>query len=185
MVPPRWLTMLAIRVLRASTAVSSMPGSSTTINSYSRIGAVYLSMGMQPPWGQKGTAKYSNGPAEARRRRRGTRLLPAVALFLPGVAAHVVAVLLPEAWAIAGHELQATHPLGALPEVQVRDEQPQRPAVLRTDRLPVARIDEHVFLAQEVVERQVGGEAMLGLDHHMRSLRLALDELHQLRDGNA
>jgi hypothetical protein len=51
-------------------------------------------------------------------------LLPAVAFLSPRVAAHVVAVLLPETGAVAGHELEAADPLGAFPEIEVRHEQP-------------------------------------------------------------
>src|SRR6266542_5953890 len=60
---------------------------------------------------------------DGRRADRLAALLPAVALFLPGVAAHMVAILLPEAGAVAGHEFEAAHPLGAFPEVEVRDEE--------------------------------------------------------------
>ena len=53
-----------------------------------------------------------------------------IALLLPGVAVVVVAVALPEAGLVVVVEPMPAHPLGALPEVQVRDEQPRRPAVL-------------------------------------------------------
>src|SRR5438105_6737889 len=54
---------------------------------------------------------------------------------------------------------RSADPLGALPEIQVGNKQPQRPAVLRTDRLAVARIHEHVLVAEKIFEAQVGGEA--------------------------
>src|SRR6185503_65628 len=43
-----------------------------------------------------------------------------VALFRPRIAAHVIAVLLPEARQVIRQELEAAHPLRALPEIQMR-----------------------------------------------------------------
>src|SRR3954469_7153247 len=60
-----------------------------------------------------------------------------VALLAPRVAAVVVAVLLPEPGLVTGHERQPVDPLGALPEEQVRPQQPDRPAVLGRQRLAV------------------------------------------------
>ena len=65
----------------------------------------------------------------------------------------MVAVALPEAGLILGDELEAAHPLGALPEVEMRHDQPQRPAVLRRDVLAVAREREQYVVAVQVVER--------------------------------
>src|SRR3954465_16066657 len=58
-----------------------------------------------------------------------------VALLEPGVAAVVVAVLLPEPGPVVRHQLEPGDPLGGLPEVQVRHQQPDRPAVLARQRL--------------------------------------------------
>src|SRR5215216_7478371 len=57
--------------------------------------------------------------------------LEGVPLFLPVVAVVVVAVPLPEARLVRAQELAAAEPLRALPEVAVRDDEPERPAVLR------------------------------------------------------
>ena len=46
----------------------------------------------------------------------------AVALFVPGVAAHVVAVALPESRLVLRQEFKAADPFGALPEVEVRND---------------------------------------------------------------
>src|SRR6266545_840940 len=200
MVPPRWVTMVATRVFSASTAVSSRFGSSTTINSYSRTCLLSTFLWVCSPLrvggGRKESAKYNSrfSPRRLllevpRRMRRAPAksysLLPAVALFLPRIAAHVVAVLLPEAWPVAGHELQAADPLGALPEVEVRHEQPQRPAVLGRDGLAVPRVHQHVLGPHEVLEAEVGGEAVLGFDHYVRGRRLQRNQLHDLRDRDA
>src|SRR5918912_3999788 len=85
-------------------------------------------------------------------RRRQTRLPPRrIALLVPRIAAHVVAVALPEAGAILRQELQAAHPLDALPEVQVRHDETQRIAVLRLKGPAIMAVGEEVLLAQEVV----------------------------------
>src|SRR5437879_6366415 len=112
-------------------------------------------------------------------------LLPAVALLGPRVAAHVVTVLLPEAGPVALHEFQAAYPLRALPEVQVGYEQSQRPAVLRADGLAIAGVDKHVFVSEEVVQAQIGSEALLCTDHDVGRLRFELDELHHFGHRHA
>src|SRR3954454_334824 len=79
-----------------------------------------------------------------------------VPLFLPGIAVVVVAVALPEAGRILLRELQATDPLRALPEVQVRHEQPRRPAVLGSQRLASVFVHDPRLAARHLVERNVG-----------------------------
>src|SRR3954452_12261323 len=91
---------------------------------------------------QTGRGRKSHGPSvdhrlPTRLSCRPARLLPVVALLFPGVAAHVVAVVLPEAGLILGQKLEAAQPLGALPEIKVRHEQPQRPAMIWGDVLAV------------------------------------------------
>ena len=54
-----------------------------------------------------------------------------VPLLQPRVAVEVVAGLLPEPGVVVGHHHQPAHPLRALPEVEVRHQQPGRAAVLR------------------------------------------------------
>ena len=57
------------------------------------------------------------------------RSVALVALLEPRVAAIVVAVALPEAGFVVVEQLQTGDPLGALPEVEVRDQQTGRAAV--------------------------------------------------------
>ena len=92
-----------------------------------------------------------------RRPRRCARSVAAVALFLPRVAIHVIAVRLPEARRVLVHQPQPAHPLGAFPEVQMRHEQPRRATVLALERLPVECERDPRLAAGEVVEREVGG----------------------------
>src|SRR5262249_56923914 len=60
---------------------------------------------------------------------RGPGSVTGVPLLFPRVAVVVVAVALPEAGAVFLQQLNPAHPLGALPEVEMRDEQPCGSAV--------------------------------------------------------
>src|SRR5918993_3993768 len=65
-----------------------------------------------------------------------------VALLAPGVAVIVVAQRLPETGLVLVYQPQAPHPLGALPEVEVGDEQAGRAAVLRRERLALVGVGD-------------------------------------------
>src|SRR5690606_41187036 len=65
-----------------------------------------------------------------------------VPLLLPGIAARVVAVALPEARLLVVQDPQARDPLDALPEVQVRHHQPGRAAVFARQRFAVVVPDD-------------------------------------------
>ena len=53
-----------------------------------------------------------------------------VALFEPWIATVVVAERLPEPRLVAVDDAQAAHPFGALPEIEMRHDQPHRAAML-------------------------------------------------------
>src|SRR6185436_17296987 len=82
--------------------------------------------------------------------------VPLIALLLPGIAAVVIAVDLPVAGPVGRQQLERAHPLRALPEVQMRDEQSRRAAVRRLERLAVVLPDQPRLPAGQVGERQVG-----------------------------
>src|SRR5580658_2938539 len=73
-----------------------------------------------------------------------------VALLLPRVTVVVIAVGLPEARHVMIEQLEPPHPLGALPEVQVRDEQPRRAAVLGSERAAAVAEGDPRLTAQDV-----------------------------------
>src|SRR3954451_21250023 len=77
-----------------------------------------------------------------------------ITLFKPGVSAVVVAERLPEARVVLLGEVQAAHPLRALPEVQVRDEQPCRTAVLGLEVVALVAVDDPRAAAGDVLDRQ-------------------------------
>src|SRR5262245_34043407 len=68
------------------------------------------------------------------------RSVAPVTLLTPGIAVVVVAERLPEAGLVGLGDLELGHPLRALPEVQVRDEQPRRAAVLGLERRAVVAV---------------------------------------------
>src|SRR5690606_20496419 len=82
------------------------------------------------------TRKFERGAGVARAPDWGASIT-LVPFLAPGVATVVVAVPLPETRLVVVHELHAGHPLGALPEVQVRNQQPYRSAVFDRQRRAV------------------------------------------------
>ena len=78
----------------------------------------------------------------------------------------MVAVALPEAWGIVGAQLKGAQPLRALPEVEVRDEQADRAAMLGLERLAIVAVGDPRLPAGEVVKRQVRGVAAVRVGHH-------------------
>jgi hypothetical protein len=67
-------------------------------------------------------------------------------------------------------QFQAAHPLGALPEVQVRHEQPGRPAVLSCQRLAVVGVSHPRLTAGQVRHRHVGRIAPVAVGHRERAV---------------
>src|SRR5919107_5875211 len=79
----------------------------------------------------------------------------------PGVAAHVVAALLPEAGLVLGEEADALDPLGGLPRVELRDDEADGAAVLGRDGLAVVRPGEEGVFGEEVFDGQVRRPAVV------------------------
>src|SRR6476646_2813697 len=77
-----------------------------------------------------------------------------VPLLLPRVAAVVIAELLPEAGSVTIDETEAAHPLRALPEVEVWDEQSRRAAVFRRQRSAVVTERDPGLAVRDVGGRQ-------------------------------
>src|SRR5439155_3005134 len=83
----------------------------------------------------------------------------AVALFLPGIAAPMVAKGFPESELLPLFEPKALDPLGALPEIEVGHDQPGRTAVLGRQRFAVGLIGNERLVIHQVGDWQIGGEA--------------------------
>src|SRR5262249_32962784 len=67
----------------------------------------------------------------------GVGLLAGVALFFPRIGVKVIAVDLPESRRVDVEELERPDPLGALPKVQLWDDEPAGASVLGREVLPV------------------------------------------------
>src|SRR5207253_10424924 len=86
---------------------------------------------------------------------RSASSVAAVALLFPRVAVVVVAVGLPEARLVVAAQLQPTHPFGALPEVQVGDNETRGAAVLGRQRLALVLVSDPGLASAEILQRQV------------------------------
>src|SRR5205823_13080650 len=105
------------------------------------------------------------------------RSVSAVPLFLPGVAVDVVAERLPEARLVSLHDPKAAHPLGALPEIEVRHDQPRRPAVDRLERLVVELVGHEGLPIDRLIDGKVGGVAAVAVRRHVAPRGIDLDGL--------
>ena len=100
-----------------------------------------------------------------------------VALFLPRVGVVVVAVALPEAKLVVVEELEPADPLRALPEIALRDQEPERVAVLELERLAVEGVREQDVVVIEDRQRQVRRVALLRVGDDVGRGRPDLGEL--------
>src|SRR5262245_16801649 len=76
-------------------------------------------------------------------------------MLFPRVAVDVVAVALPEPGLLGVAQLEAAYPLGALPEVEVWDEQASGATVLGGERRTLVLVGQPRLAAGDVLERQV------------------------------
>ena len=102
----------------------------------------------------------------------------------PGVAPVVVAVALPEALFVVVHQGDPGDPLRALPEVQVRHQQPHRAAVIGRQRPSLVGPDHPGLAAGDVGQRQVGGVPGGRGGHDERRLRRRAGGLQQGVDAD-
>src|ERR671914_531339 len=87
---------------------------------------------------------------------RSAASVAVIPLLAPGVAVDVVAERLPEARLVVLHETEPADPLGRFPEVEVRDQQARRAAMLGRQRLAVV-VGRHHTPASErspILQRQ-------------------------------
>src|SRR5947209_2668076 len=85
-----------------------------------------------------------------------------IPLFFPWVTMIVVAAHLPEARLVAGHQANSAHPFGALPEVEVGNQQTRRSAVLGLQRLSAKIKSDPRLSTRYILQRQVGRIAAVG-----------------------
>src|SRR5258708_5600308 len=108
-----------------------------------------------------------------------------VPLLVPRIALGVVAVALPESQSVFAQQHEPAPPLHAFPCVEMRHDQPHRPAVFRRQRLAVVLKREQHIRPQQIRQRDI--RRVTFLRHHQRKLRLRLplDHLHHIRKQHA
>src|SRR6185437_14989349 len=106
-----------------------------------------------------------------------------VPLLAPWVSVVVVAELLPEAALVAEHQVEAGDPLGGLPEVQVRHEEPGGAAVLGAQRLAVVFVGDPCLAVAQVRQRRVRRVAAIAAGHDISGVRLDAVEQRVERDA--
>src|SRR2546429_361953 len=136
-----------------------------------------------PPTSNSGPAGFGAGggcpPRPATRAPSAPRSVSAVPLFLPGVAVDVVAERLPEARLVTLDHPKAPDPLGALPEIEVRHDQPRRPAVDRLERLVIELVSHEGLPIHHLLEREIGRVGAVAVGHHVPSHGIDLHGLQQ------
>src|SRR3990172_417971 len=108
-----------------------------------------------------------------------------VSLLEPGVAPTVIAVPLPEPELLFVHESQSGYPLGGLPEVEVRDQQPGRGTMLGIQMGAVICVCDHGLPVQEILGGEVGGVGGVAVDGGVRLAGLDAGRSEELVDGHA
>src|SRR5439155_16957361 len=111
------------------------------------------------------------------------RSVAPIPLFLPWVAEQVVAVRLPEPRLVLVPESEAAYPLRALPEVQVRNEQPRWASVFGLERLSVVAERDPGLAVGDVLEREVRRVAAVAEGEEIR--RVVLDAVEEGVDGDS
>src|SRR5262245_33568112 len=108
-----------------------------------------------------------------------------IALLLPGIAVDVIAAQLPEAGLVALGELESVEPLGGLPEVKVRNQQPGGPTMLARDGSALVCHRYHGAAADQVLRGDVGRVAVDGVREDVRGGRRDAGVRQQVVDRDA
>src|SRR5690349_11209780 len=125
----------------------------------------------------------SASPGGTRRGSPPARSVALVPLLEPWVSVYVIAGRLPETRLVLLHHLQAVDPLRRLPEVQVGNEHPGRPAVLRLKILAVELISDPRLPVQQIFQRYVGGVPPEAVHHGVVRSSLDVREQRVQRDA--
>src|SRR5918992_5764792 len=138
------------------------------------------------------TLSTTSASRQARRRPpapaggRSAASVAVIPLLAPGVAVDVVAERLPEARLVVLHETEPADPLGRFPEVEVRDQQARRAAMLGLQRLAVVVGGHHALATDQILDRQVGGVTAIAVGNEIGRRRLVESRrLDQVVDRHA
>src|ERR1700757_2791993 len=89
-----------------------------------------------------------------------------ITLLGPGIAAVVITAHLPIARRIFGKEFDRLYPLRTLPEIEMWHHEAHRPAMLDRQRLASPTMGEQGVVSSEILQAEVGGVAVVGMQHH-------------------
>src|SRR5579862_3542580 len=106
-------------------------------------------------------------------------------LLFPGITVDVVSVLFPETGFVLGNERESSAPLYALPEIQVRNDEAQRVAVVCGERLAVVLESEDRGRLHQVFEGKVGGVTIFTAHQGETRSRLWRRKLHHFGEQDA
>ena len=80
-------------------------------------------------------------------------------------------------------EFDALQPFRALPEIEMRHHQPHRAAMVLLQRLARPAVREQGVLGGEILQREIGGVAVMGMQHHEPRLVARLAGHQQIAGG--
>src|SRR5690242_13884486 len=102
----------------------------------------------------------------------GCASVAVIPLLLPGIAIVVISARLPEAGLILGHEAKPPQPLGALPKVEMRDQEAGWASMSRSDWQALVTSRNHSFSSDQIGNRDVRGVAAVAVGHDKAFRRL-------------
>lgn len=105
--------------------------------------------------------------------------------FLPRIGAVAVAVDFPKTRFILCEEFEATYPLGSLPCVTLRSEDPHRSAVFGLERLAVHRVYKHRVFIGHPLEREVRRVTSVRVLENKLRFRFHFDGLDEIPEHDA
>jgi len=96
-----------------------------------------------------------------------------ITLFEPGIGAVVIAVNLPVPRRVLGRELDPLQPLRAFPEVEMRDDEANRPAVFPRQRLTLPCVRHDAVFGGEILQSDIRRVVIVAVQNDEVSFRLS------------
>src|SRR6266568_389710 len=115
----------------------------------------------------------------------GVGLLIGVSLFFPWIGVEMIAVDLPESRSVDIQELERADPLGALPEVKSRHDEPAGTSMLRRKLLTIVPESQEDIVLEKVREKDVRRVAPVAVSHDGGRFGPDARAAKNFRDGDA
>jgi hypothetical protein len=106
--------------------------------------------------------------------------LVAIAFFEPRVSPIVITTDFPEPSDIFSEKFNAADPFGAFPGVELRHNQAERPAVVRSEILTIKAMGEDNIVIDELLKCKIRRVSSVTMDHDVSSSRLETDQGKEL-----